>query len=107
VRAIKLNGQAPDGKDDCKVGRNDVIVVVKCSGKGDASSFTVRLAVDGDNHDSAVDGVAAGREREVRFDNVQLKKGDHALAAVADPEHAISETREENNELKASARCQG
>ena len=29
VGAIKINGQVPDGKDDCKDGKNTVTVVVK------------------------------------------------------------------------------
>jgi hypothetical protein len=107
VRAIRVNGQAPDGKDDCKVGKNAVSVVVKNAGKGDAGTFTVRLAVDGNNVDAAVDNLDAGQEREIRFDDVPLKAGGHTLRAVADPEHAISESKEENNELKATARCQG
>jgi hypothetical protein len=105
VRAIKVNGQAPDGKDDCKDGKNDVTVVVKNAGKGDADGFTVRLSVDGDDRDATVDGLNAGQEREVRFDDVQLKKGEHTLKAVADPDHAIDEAKDDNNELKATARC--
>lgn len=105
VRAIRINGQAPDGKDDCKAGKNAVSVVVKNVGTGDAGSFAVRLAVDGDDVDAAVDGLDAGQEREVRFDDVQLKKGERTLSAVADAEHAIAESKEDNNELKVTARC--
>jgi subtilase family serine protease len=105
VYAIKVNGQAPDGKNDCNVGKNDVIVVVKNGGTGEAGSFTTRLIVDGDETDATVDNVRAGEEREVRFENVQLKKGERTLKAIADAERTIDETREENNDFKVSARC--
>jgi hypothetical protein len=107
VRAIKVNGQAPDGKDACKDGKNAVTVVVRNAGKGDAAGFSVRLGVDGNDRDTTVDGLGAGQEREVRFDGVQLKAGQHALTAVADPDHAVGESKDGNNELKATARCAG
>jgi hypothetical protein len=105
VRSIRVNDQAPDGKNDCKAGTNDLAVLVKNVGKGDADSFAVRLAVDGDGNDATVESLRAGEEREVRFDDVQLKKGEHALKAVADAERAVAESKEDNNELKANARC--
>jgi hypothetical protein len=105
VRAIRVNGQVPDGKNDCKDGKNAVTVVVKYGGTGDAGSFGVRLAVDGDDRDATVDGLDAGQEREVRFDDVRLKKGEHTLEAVADPRRAVDESNEDNNELKVTARC--
>ncbi|MFN8636477.1 MAG: CARDB domain-containing protein [Chloroflexota bacterium] len=107
VRAIRVNGQSPDGKNDCKVGKNVVSVVVKNAGKGDAATFAVRLSVDGNDMTATVDGLDAGQEREVRFDNVPLKMGAHTLTATADPEHTIDESKEDNNELKDTARCQG
>jgi hypothetical protein len=107
VRAIKVNGQAPDGKDACKPGKNTMTVVVKNAGKGDVDSFTVRLAVDGGETDSTVDFVRAGEEREVEFDGVQLKAGQHTLKAVADPERTIDESKDDNNELKVAVTCKG
>jgi subtilase family serine protease len=107
VRGIRVNGQSPDGKDDCKVGKNAMTMVVKNNGKGDAASFAVRLTVDGNDLDATVDNLDAGQEREVGFEDVQLKSGEHTLKAVADAEHAIGESKEENNELKVTARCQG
>ena len=105
MKAIKVNGQAPDGKNDCMISQNDLTVVVKNGGKGDAGSFAVRLTVDGDDLDATVESVRAGEEREVAFDKVQLKKGEHSLKAVADPDHALAESKDNNNELKVSARC--
>jgi hypothetical protein len=107
VRAIHVNGQAPDGKDDCKVGKNALTVIVKNSGRGDAPSFSVRLSVDGNDIAATVDGLDAGREREVRFESVQLKAGVHTLTAAADAEDAVAESNEDNNELKVTTRCQG
>jgi subtilase family serine protease len=107
VTAIKINGQAPDDKDDCKVGKNGVTVVVKNDGKADAGSFAVRLTADDDTYDTAVDGLRAGQQREVRFANVTLSKGEHTLRAVADAQHAIDESSEDTNDLTVTARCQG
>ena len=39
----------PNGKDDCGIDKNEVTVVVKNGGKGEAGSFAVRLKVDGDD----------------------------------------------------------
>ena len=47
VSAVRVNGRVPDGKDDCKDGKNDVAVVVKNWGTTNAEKFAVRLAVDG------------------------------------------------------------
>jgi hypothetical protein len=107
VRAIKLNGQPPNGSDACKPGKNVVSVVVKNSGKGDAGSFAVQLTVDGDTVDATVDSLGAGQEREVSFDDVALKKGLRMLRAVADAGHAIDESKDDNNELKAAVTCKG
>ena len=106
VRAIKINGQAPDGKDDCRVGnRNTVAVVVKNNGSGDSGRFTTRLIVDGDETDATVDNVRTGEEREVAFGNVQMKKGERTLKTIADAERTIDESDEDNNDRTVSARC--
>jgi len=107
IRAIRVNGRAPDGKGDCKIGKNDVAVLVKNTGEGDAGGFVVRLLVDGDLTDATVDGLGAGEERGVRFGDVQLQKGEHTLQAAADPEQALAESSDGNNELKLTARCNG
>jgi hypothetical protein len=107
VSTIRVNGQSPDGKDDCKDGKNDVAVVVKNAGTGKAEKVAVRLTADGGEAvEETVDGLEAGQEREVRFDDVRLKKGEHTLLAVADSTKAIAESKEDNNELKVTARCQ-
>ncbi len=77
VSAIRVRGQVPDGKDDCKKGRNDVAVLVKNAGAAKAGEFAVRLVVDGDSgaakEEKVADGLEAGKELEVRFDDVRLK----------------------------------
>jgi subtilase family serine protease len=109
VKAIKVNGHAPDGKDVCREGKNDVTVVVKNGATTNAGDFLVRLVVDDDDGDlrqkGLDDGLEAGAEREVRFDEVRLKKGPRSLAATADPTIGISESDEGNNTLKVTATC--
>jgi hypothetical protein len=108
VSAIKVNGQAPDGKDDCKDGQNGVAVVVTNAGKAKAEGFAVRLVVDAARDDAmerSVSGLEAGQEREVRFEEVRLKKGEHELSATAAGKSNVGESKDDNNELKVTARC--
>jgi subtilase family serine protease len=106
VSAIRVNGQVPDGKDDCKDGKNDVAVVVKNAGTGSAGAFVLRLAVDnGQGIDRSVAGLDSGKEQEVRFEDVRLKKGDRTLTATADAKETIAESNEGNNSLTVTARC--
>jgi len=106
VSAVKVRGQVPDGKDDCKEGGNEVAVVVKNAGKGDAGSFAVRLAVDGGEAvEESVKGLEAGKEREVRFGDVKLKKGAHKLVATLDPDGAVAEANEDDNARTVTASC--
>jgi hypothetical protein len=109
VGAIRVNGRVPDGKDDCTDGRNDVAVVVKNGGTGKAGDFVVRLVVDGDSgaakDEEVGDGLDAGQEHEVRFDDVRLRKGERTLTAVADATKGIAESKEDNNELTVTAQC--
>ncbi len=106
VSAIRVNGQVPDGKDDCKDGKNDLAMVVKNGGAAAAGSFQVRLQVDGgEAHEASVPGLEAGEEREVRFDDLRLRKGERKLTATADAKGAVAESNEENNERKVTAGC--
>jgi len=104
---IKVNGQAPDGKDDCKDGKNAVTVVVRNGGTADAGSFAVRLVDDGgdDEQERTVPGLGAGQEREVRFGDVRLKKGERALSTTVDAKEVVAESNEGNNTLKVTVRC--
>jgi subtilase family serine protease len=109
VSAVRVRGQVPDGKDDCKQGRNDVSVLVKNTGAVKAGDFRVRLVVDGDSgtarDEVLVDGLEAGKEHEVRFDDVRLNEGERTLLVTADATTGIAESTEDNNELKVTARC--
>ena len=59
--------------------------------------------MDGDDDiDTTVDGLGAGQEREVAFDNVHLKKGQHTLKAVADPSTPSPRARTTTTKLKVS-----
>lgn len=108
VSSIHMNGRVVDGKDDCKPGSNDVIVVVKNGGTTAAGAFAVRLTVDGvEVADVAATGLAAGQEQEVRIDDVRLKKGKRALVATVDTKGAVAESKEDNNERAATAECKG
>ena len=108
VSGIKVNGQVPDGKDDCKDGKNAVTIVLKNAGSGKASTFAVRLTLDGDEVDSAqVDGLDAGKEREVSFGEVRLKKGSHKLAATVDAKNTVAEASDENNDRTVTVGCGG
>ena len=115
VTAIRVRDQVPDGKDDCKDGKNPVTVVVKNAGPAGAGPFVVRITVDevqGDDIQAyavtaSVDGIEAGQEREIRFDEVRLTKGQHALAAVADYKRTVAESADGNNDREVIVRCQG
>jgi hypothetical protein len=106
VSAVRVNGRVPDGKDDCKDGKNAVTVVVKNTGTANAESFAVRLDVDGDAAgDESMDVLEAGKEREVRFGDVRLKKGDHKLVATADPKNTVAESKDDNNAQTVPVTC--
>jgi hypothetical protein len=99
ISAVKVNGRVPDGKDA-------VIVTVKNAGKDEVGSFAVRLAVEGgETIEESVKGLEAGKEREVRFENVRLKNGAHKLAVTLDPDGAVAESNEDDNGREVIARC--
>jgi len=108
VSAIRVRGRVPDGKDDCKDGKNDVDVVVKNGGTANAGAFVVRLQIDGASGqplDRTVPGLDADKEHEVRFDDVRLRKGEHKLEAIADAEKTVAERDEANNTRTVTAGC--
>ena len=107
VSAIKVNGQAPDGKDDCKDGKSDVTAVVKNDGAANAQGFAVRLTVDGVQVGvKSVAQLDAGDEHEVRFEDVRLKKGEHKLAATTDLKGSGADSKPESDWVKVTVRCQ-
>jgi hypothetical protein len=109
VSAIRVNGQAPDGKNDCKDGKNDVAVVVKNAGTADARDVSVRLVVDdaqGAALEQSVKGLGAGQERQVRFEDVRLKKGEHQITASVAGKDTSGDARVDKNQLRVTVRCQ-
>jgi hypothetical protein len=109
VTEIRINGEVPDGKDDCKKGKNDVAVTVRNGGSARAGTFAVRLVIDGEDEKAKSRDVAeldAGQEREIRFDNVRLGKGARHLTAQADLRQAVAESNESNNEKVVTATCE-
>jgi hypothetical protein len=108
IGVVKLNGREPDGDAGCKVGKNSVAVAVKNLGEADANAVAMRLVVDGDDAhalEQSVSVLAAGQEREVRFGDVRLKKGQHAVVISLDPKGAVAETDENNNDRTVTATC--
>jgi hypothetical protein len=107
VRTIRIRGREPDGKDDCKDGKNDVAVVVKNEGKAVAGAFVVALTVDNPQGilEEPVSGLEVGQEHEVRFDDVRLKKGTRTLTATADVKKTVAESDEANNARSVTAAC--
>ena len=72
-----MKGKNPSGQNDCDPGQNDVTVVLKNQGNGQADNLNVQLAVDGKNAlDKPVASLSAGQELSVIFDGVALNSGD-------------------------------
>jgi hypothetical protein len=108
VSAIKVNGQIPDGKADCKVGKNSVTVAFKNTSSARADGTVVRLRVDDSTADvleQSVPGLEIGQEREVRFGDVRLKKGEHQLVATVAGKGTADASNADNDALKVTARC--
>ena len=107
VSAIRVRGQVPDGKDDRKARTT-------CPSwsrtRAPARPGLPRPPRGGrrrwhGEEEVLADGLDAGKEHEVRFADVRLKEGERSLPAIADANKAIAETKDDNNELKVTARC--
>ena len=104
MSAIRVNGKNPSADDACTAGKNDVTLVVKNQGAASAGSSVARLVVD-DDHEKSIGSLEAGREQEVGFDDVRLKKGERELTATVDAKKTVSESNEDNNDLKITLKC--
>ena len=105
---LRVKGKQPSGNNDCDPGKNDVTVTVKNSGAADHGPFAVSLLVDDDEGDGGkemLDALAKNQSRDVTFDNVKLKKGQHELKVQVDPEAKVDESSETNNELPVMVSC--
>jgi subtilase family serine protease len=106
VSSIRVRGQVPDGKDDCKEGRNDVAFSLQNLGGTAAGAYLARLAVDDDDVvEKAVEGLDAGKSVDVTFEDVRIKKRTHTLYATADAKDAVTESNENNNIKSVSVSC--
>jgi hypothetical protein len=108
VSGIRVKGKEPDGQNDCDPGKNDVRVTVKNQGTVAAAAFPVQLVVDEETnemHERSVSALDAGKQQDVLFDDIPLKKGEHRIDATVDAKKALTETNEDNNELKVTVRC--
>jgi hypothetical protein len=108
VSAIRVNGE-PSSANDCKEGKNDVTLIIKNQGSAMAAGSVARLTVGNDDDDAeerTVESLNPGADKDVRFDDVRLKKGDQTLTAIADARKAVAESKEDNNELKATVKCE-
>ncbi len=104
----RVKGKEPSGENDCDPGKNDVTVRVHNQGTANAGQFTVALLVDGDQEDGGqetVQSLGSGQQRDVRFDDVRLKKGTHQLTVKVDSESKVTESNEDNNQLDFSVTC--
>jgi len=107
-KGSKENKDEKADKNDCKDAKYTVLVTVKNEGAASAETFVVRLAVggrSGDDLEQTVKGLEAGKERELKFENVRLGEGEHTLKATADANDAVDESDEENNERDVTAGC--
>jgi hypothetical protein len=108
VSAIRVKGKEPDGQNDCDPGKNDIRATVKNQGPVAAAAFPVQLVVDEETdevHERSVSALDAGKQQDVSFDDIPLKKGEHRITVTVNANKALTETNEDNNELKITVRC--
>jgi hypothetical protein len=107
LKSIRVKGKDATGQNDCDPGRNDVTVAIRNDGDNAATSIAVRLVIDDDDDGSlrTVSSLDPGKETNVEFNRVELKKGQRQLTAAVDPQKLIAESSEDNSELKISVRC--
>jgi hypothetical protein len=96
------------GANDCKSGKNDVVVQIKNQGAADATGFRLNLLVGDDEDDveqRSITSLDSGKQSEVVFEDVKLKKGTHQLSVIVDAEDKVTESNESNNELSKMVTC--
>ncbi|MBS7633578.1 hypothetical protein KEJ15_08210 [Candidatus Bathyarchaeota archaeon] len=80
-----------------------VTVTVKNIGRADVNVFTVRLSVNGVTLQTlTVEGLTVDQTRTVTFSWIPTAQGTYTLKAVVDPEGAVEELVETNNELSTA-----
>jgi hypothetical protein len=96
---------ADAGESDCDPGKNDVTIRVKNNGPGAAASHVVRLEVGDDETEKTLAALDGGKELDVRFDEVQFKKGQNRVTVTVDAKKTVAESDENNNERKLTVNC--
>jgi hypothetical protein len=108
VSAVRVKGKEPDGHNDCDPGKNDITATVKNVGTIAAPAFSVWVVVDEQSDEAqehSISTLDAGKQQEVTFEDVPFKKGQHRITVTADAKKAITETSEDNNEMKVTLNC--
>lgn len=108
VRGLLVRSAEQGGSDSCQAGRNDITVIVRNEGAATTTSFVVRLIVDREDNEAkekSVAGLDAGKELEVTFDDVRLRRGMRDLEAIVDAKKAVAESNEDNNQIKLTVNC--
>ncbi|MEM2889713.1 MAG: CARDB domain-containing protein, partial [Candidatus Bathyarchaeia archaeon] len=98
ITSIEVTPEQPHAEEAVTV-----TVTVKNIGKADVNVFTVRLSVNGVTLQTlTVDGLTVDQTRAVSFSWTPAAQGTYTLTAVVDPENAVEELVETNNELSTS-----
>jgi hypothetical protein len=108
VSAIRVKGKNPSGQNDCDPGQNDVTVVLKNQGDGQAENLNVQLIVDGKDKEALnkpVASLSAGQELNVVFNAVDLKPGERPLVATVEGKSSNAELDGSKAELKVIVAC--
>jgi len=98
VTSIVVSPEQPHAEE-----ASTVTVTVKNIGRADVDMFTVRLNVNGVALQTlTVDGLTVNQTRTVTFTWTPTAQGTYTLTATVDPEDAVEELVETNNELSES-----
>jgi hypothetical protein len=108
VSAIRVKGENASGQNDCDPGQNEITVVLKNQGNGQAENLNVQLIVDGKDKEALnkpVASLSAGQELNVVFNAVDLKPGERPLVATVEGTSSNAELDGSKAELKVIVAC--
>jgi len=98
VTSVVVSPEQPHAEE-----ASTVTVTVKNIGRADVNMFTVRLNVNGVTLQTlTVDGLTVNQTRTASFTWTPTAQGTYTLTAAVDPENAVEELVETNNELSKS-----
>jgi hypothetical protein len=104
ILSVLVKDGDADG-NDCDPGKNDVTLRVKNDGAGAATSVIVRLDVGDDDTEKSVPGLDGGKEHDVKFEDIQFKKGQNRVTVTIDAKKTVTESDENNNERQLTVNC--